>query len=966
MSELAPETAPAPSSAPAAAWKTRSLGGAKQLAITWRAAPDTDLTVEWRLFVNNETQPAQIASGALNRNHTLDTVNLTQVFNDPNITHGEVGLRFEADIFLWCDIPLGRASWYSSTLDTWPGDPPEPRPPLPTPPDPFDPPVDDLGHRRLDWGASIEPGVERASILDFLWLETDSPPDAGGRFVAFDDGGAQSSSLDFVQTLAKSKAGAASPAAALTAMQGDAQAYLTATLPLTEAELNLADQVRRFMDDAAIAPGQMSLDNLLVLAQTDLGMTPEQFVQAQVTPPGGLFALIWQLLYAVVLATPVATPGDQAVSGPAVQALARTARGCSLIIALAQMNEALADPQVRRRLAQALLVLPPEIRPPPPAGAAAAACLGPGVQKSVDQTLQGYRLGEIADVLNVLPGERLTLVDRERMRQRESERLQGRDDHGEDHHQSWNGQTDLAQDIRDALSQTEVIRDYTSLTVDNEGWPELAISGSWWGEDGRQARRVGSAAKYLQALSRGVASRLATRVTRDRTVTLVREQEATQTRQVDNRGSTRPLVGAYHWLEKIYELRVRSVDRRLVLEFALDAPAGALIATVQAQPHLAPPLPPTTWSISLDPTDYASLTAANYGAAAAAYGLELAPPPPATAVARAVVSSQAPSADLVIPPGFQTSSVVVAYVIADAGQAFTAVVGSQAVAFTAPPAPPSPPAPSAPTSAPPVPSPQTYLPTPAKPASAVATATFTSPLTGAVPFVCRYDAGPFNAVAEANCTAINATAELTAWQVTGHQAILAAYDTARAAHARAVRDAILRASPEGVGRTINRAMTMDAMAALAGAVPTTAPTPPTVLAPGQATFFSDALDWQEATYAFFPWGADPVRRPSPVRWAGQAASERNAPAWLDTFLEAGSARMLVTVRRGYEVAVLFFLAFGYLPAELAAVFAGAAEAAWLSALAQPLPAEPDQGWTLQVPTDHMVLANPSQQPPYAP
>jgi hypothetical protein len=236
---------------------------------------------------------------------------------------------------------------------------------------------------------------------------------------------------------------------------------------------------------------------------------------------------------------------------------------------------------------------------------------------------------------------------------------------------------------------------------------------------------------------------------------------------------------------------------------------------------------------------------------------------------------------------------------------------------------------------------------------------FTAAAGGSVPVACLYGGQSFTAIVETACAPVSAAPALAAWQIAAHKAILGAYDDARTAHETAVSAAVAAQAPDGAGRLIANELTLDALAALAAAAPSAiepSATPPALSAQA-SRFFVDALDWRDCVSAFFPWGVDPVRRPSPVRWAGQSMSDRNNPAWLETFLQAGSARLLVSVRRGYETAVLFFLAFGYLPGRPEAVVVPATARGWIESLMTPEPREDEHGWRLQIPTDLIALAD---------
>jgi len=806
-------------------WGHKLLGGVKALAIWWRLEPDSDFEVRWRLYQNAETAAQLVATDVLTPLQPVCRINLQPVFNDPNISNGEILLRFQGDVCLCCDIPLGRSTWHNGPLQCWPAQPPEPDPDEP-PPDPFDPSDDDLGHRRLAWGAQIEPSAERLAVLDFVWFDALAPGEDRGRFAAFADGGGDAANLQLVQDFATAIAGK-DPAAALAAIQQAAQAFIAKTWPLAPAPQALASGLEQLTEAIARLEGEQTLADLDDVVLEVLGLDSADFNTQQIEPPDGLYSTIWQLIYAEVAAAPMPSGGPVVAEVvAAMRTLARTARSMSLVARIAQGDLELCDSVVRERLRHALLVLPSGVVPPAPAGSATVDCLGVGVQKTVDQRLAAYRLGEIADVVNIMPGERLTLVDRDRQQTRESETEATRESRDDTRDERWSNTGDLAQDLRDALSQTEVIRDYTGLTVDPATWPDLSVSGSWWGEDGSQARAVGRAARFVEAVSSGVANRVATEVVRRRSRLTLRDHESTQTRRIDNSASAAPVRGVYHWLEKVYELRLRSLGRRLVIEFLLTTAAERLRRKTELWPHLAPVLAPQTWGIPSDPAGYAKVTAANAACAAAAYGMELSPPPATSAVVRVRMTAQNRSAMLVVPPGFSAASVSMSYVVSDASLPIVALIAETPVSFTpttgavgssgqiaanlatmdaAASAPPS------------IADPLTFAWAPTVPGSGAGSATFANGLTGEAPLVCQYEGANFSLVAEAQCT--DPTDRLTPWQIASHRAILSAYDNARAAHEAALFAAIAGQASEGVGRLISKQLTLAALDALALAVP---------------------------------------------------------------------------------------------------------------------------------------------------
>jgi len=71
-----------------------------------------------------------------------------------------------------------------------------------------------------------------------------------------------------------------------------------------------------------------------------------------------------------------------------------------------------------------------------------------------------------------------------------------------------------------------------------------------------------------------------------------------------------------------------------------------------------------------------------------------------------------------------------------------------------------------------------------------------------------------------------------------------------------------------------------------------------------AKFFEQAFEWSIMSYVFYPfyWGAK-------KRWEELYTIENNDPLFR-AFLKAGLARVIVTVRPGFEEAVMYFMSTG--------------------------------------------------------
>ena len=105
-------------------------------------------------------------------------------------------------------------------------------------------------------------------------------------------------------------------------------------------------------------------------------------------------------------------------------------------------------------------------------------------------------------------------------------------------------------------------------------------------------------------------------------------------------------------------------------------------------------------------------------------------------------------------------------------------------------------------------------------------------------------------------------------------------------------------------------------------------------------------------------------------WTGQVVRDLALGAWLESFVAAGSARVLVPVRPGYELAALFALTYGApWSGSPGAIPALAPYVAWLERLHEPHPHDDDRGeelsWHVTVPTALVALEREDGLPDFA-
>jgi hypothetical protein len=231
------------------------------------------------------------------------------------------------------------------------------------------------------------------------------------------------------------------------------------------------------------------------------------------------------------------------------------------------------------------------------------------------------------------------------------------------------------------------------------------------------------------------------------------------------------------------------------------------------------------------------------------------------------------------------------------------------------------------------------------------------PATGSLPvsFVCG--APSLSASVAVSATLDGYTDALAAWQETAYDAIVAGYgrqlDAFRAARRERIaatshdrRRAIEVRELEGAGISI--LWDRHAGAGLDE--------------PAYRRFFDRAFEWKERAYEFYPWpaGRAPAAPEKRGAWAGELLRDPCSDALFLAFLTARSARVLVPIVPGDDLAVLYYFVFGVLPPWSGGdVPLGRPHVEALCALLSERRRDgrrpEEERWIVEVPTSHLVL-----------
>lgn len=278
--------------------------------------------------------------------------------------------------------------------------------------------------------------------------------------------------------------------------------------------------------------------------------------------------------------------------------------------------------------------VPTVAAPTVPSGVGVISGMGVADLMVTRQRLLGYEAGEIAHIENVLRSE---------LRERVHRYLKKRDEQVIVETETTTEQTkDLATSDRFELQHEaeSVLQDDTEREANASGGGSF---GPFGGEASvHYARNTSrqdserSATTFARDVTKRSTSRIQQRVLESRTTRTTTELEETNTHRFDNAAGADDIVGAYRWVDAVFEAQVLNYGRRLLLEVLVPDPAAFFRFALTESPRLDLRIgrPPEPGFCLLDSGQFMPLspddvTAANYLYFAGTYeASNVSPPPP--------------------------------------------------------------------------------------------------------------------------------------------------------------------------------------------------------------------------------------------------------------------------------------------------------------------------------------------------
>lgn len=512
----------------------------------------------------------------------------------------------------------------------------------------------------------------------------------------------------------------------------------------------------------------------------------------------------------------------------------------------------------------------------------------------VRQFLKRYEAREIAHVENILQGEsksrehrRARTTEETFITEEETKKEEERDLQTTERSEL---QTEVSRTTKSdaSLKQGLTISASYGPSVDLTSTTELAASSA-------KEEATRTATSYSKDVTARAASKVSERRRTERILRTVEVFEELNRHGIDNTKGPGHIIGQYQWLDKLYEAQVFNYGKRLLFDLMIPEPAAFVLHAAATPPSSEEPLvKPAPFTLTPD-----QITEGNYPWYVQQYeAAGVAPPPqPYITIAKAL-SGEGQSgqgtqaAEIPVKDGYEAiSGFVIVSSISASGFLIHVTVGKGIHQFDG-----------------------------------------TTALWRAIPMANEVENIPFTVLVfgvdhyaiavEVHCQRTKRA--LDAWKLETHAAILQAYQQKLRDYEDAVAQRQIQAGIQIEGRNpgenerlIRTEIKKSALALLTaqqfdhfGAIVPSAEGYPqldlTEAGPEgrYIRFFENAFEWEQLTFFFYPyfWGRK-------GGWMDRALLNDVDPLFAD-FIRAGSARVVLPVRPGFERAVGYFLATG--------------------------------------------------------
>jgi hypothetical protein len=262
---------------------------------------------------------------------------------------------------------------------------------------------------------------------------------------------------------------------------------------------------------------------------------------------------------------------------------------------------------------------------PPATGPAFVQPAGVADLLVVKQQIKRYEAGEIAHVENILIGEKKSRAHRQLERSEETFLTETETTRTQETELETADRFELNRETSRTIKNDQKIG--FGLSLSGKYGPSVEFSTTFSAETSSSQEEVAkNASRYAKDVINRSLERLTERVREVRTRTIIRETEETNLHELDNQ-TAKHISGIYQFLDKVYEAQVFNYGIREMFDFMIPEPASFLWY-VEQNPTLDVDLPPPPEKLEILCPDASHITEDNAFPLAAEFGADIETPPP--------------------------------------------------------------------------------------------------------------------------------------------------------------------------------------------------------------------------------------------------------------------------------------------------------------------------------------------------
>jgi hypothetical protein len=236
--------------------------------------------------------------------------------------------------------------------------------------------------------------------------------------------------------------------------------------------------------------------------------------------------------------------------------------------------------------------------------------------KKVEQTVHCYVEGEVAHIENIMAREYKEKATRKLRRNEvttttssESEREQLSDT-------TSTSRFDMQSEVAKVIQQS---RDFSANASVTASWGPVSISaGANYATHTSKDESTKQAVTQAKEITARALDRIVTKVNEERIEKVLEEFEENNLHGFDNKKGDKHVVGVYRWVDKVYKNRIHNYGKRLMLEFMVPEPAKLHLLGMKSDPTISslriPEDPRTASVFSIKDASQVSETNAKYWA----------------------------------------------------------------------------------------------------------------------------------------------------------------------------------------------------------------------------------------------------------------------------------------------------------------------------------------------------------------